>query len=345
MLALAIAPDHRPNTTSLLPFYDYDQIIVSFSGGKDSLALVLHLLDLGVPKHKIQLWHQAIDGDPHTRSIANGFMDWPCTEAYCKAVAKHLGIRLLFQWRHGGFETEMLKENDTIKPVSFELQDGTIATAGGLRGKVSTRLKFPQKSADLSVRWCSSSLKIDVAAMAINNEPTWKKGKKILFLSGERRQESTARSRYAEMEQHRCHTKSRRVDHWRAVIDWTEEQVWAIIARYRIKPHVAYRLGWGRVSCLACIFGLADQWASVRVIAPERFNRILAYEQKFGCTITKGLDVEQMANKGTPYPNCSDASLVALAMGTEYSEDEVFVPEGQEWEMPAGAFQHCGGPT
>jgi len=33
---------------------DYDKIIVFFSGGKDSTACVLHLLDLGVPKEDIE---------------------------------------------------------------------------------------------------------------------------------------------------------------------------------------------------------------------------------------------------------------------------------------------------
>jgi tRNA(Ile)-lysidine synthase TilS/MesJ len=56
----------------------YDVIIVAFSGGKDSAACVLHLLDLGVPKHKIELWHHLVDGRE-----GSTLMDWPCTEAYC----------------------------------------------------------------------------------------------------------------------------------------------------------------------------------------------------------------------------------------------------------------------
>jgi hypothetical protein len=116
-------------------------------------------------------------------------------------------MRLLFQWRHGGFHREMMKENSRTASVSFEYLEGGIGTAGGLRGKIGTRRLFPQVTADLSKRWCSSALKIDVAATAINNEPRFR-GQRILFLSGERRQESAARSRYAEMEQHRTHAKS-----------------------------------------------------------------------------------------------------------------------------------------
>lgn len=38
----------------------YDAILVAFSGGKDSLACLLHLLDLGVDRSKIELWHHDV---------------------------------------------------------------------------------------------------------------------------------------------------------------------------------------------------------------------------------------------------------------------------------------------
>lgn len=41
--------------------FNYDKYIVSFSGGKDSTALLLFLIDNGIDKSKIELWHQEID--------------------------------------------------------------------------------------------------------------------------------------------------------------------------------------------------------------------------------------------------------------------------------------------
>lgn len=47
----------RADTSTLLPLADYDRVLVMFSGGKDSTALVLHMLELldaaGVPRTRL----------------------------------------------------------------------------------------------------------------------------------------------------------------------------------------------------------------------------------------------------------------------------------------------------
>ncbi len=328
----------RPDTVELLPLDQYDLVIVSLSGGKDSVACLLAMLDMGV--YRLQAWHQHIDGLENEG--AEGLMDWPCTSDYCRKLCAALGVRLLFQWRVGGFEREMNRENALTAPVRFERQDGTIGEAGGKRGKRSTRKKFPQVSANLSVRWCSPYLKIDVMSIALSNDPALR-GKRILIITGERRQESSARAKYAERELHRTNSGKRTTHQWRAIIDWTEAEVWAKLAEHNINPHVAYHLGWGRLSCSACIFGLADQWASVRDLFPSQFNRIAAYETQFGCTINRKYSVVEQADKGTPYPQLADNRLVGQARSMPYTEP-ILLPEGT-WTMPAGAFQHCGGPS
>jgi hypothetical protein len=120
--------------------------------------------------------------------------------------------------------------------------------------------------------------------------------------------------------------------------------VWAIIERWRVQPHPAYRLGWGRVSCAACIFGSPKQWASLRQVAPERFERIAQYEEEFGVTIQRKRSVRRLAVLGQPYEaTTADPDLVAVAMSREYTEP-VLVPEGQ-WELPAGAYGDSCGPS
>jgi len=98
----------------LLPLDQYDLILVSYSGGKDSLACLLHLLDLGVPRSKLELHHNDVDG--HGEPL----MDWPCTPAYVKATGEALGLPVVFSWREGGFVREMLRDQVPTAPVSYE---------------------------------------------------------------------------------------------------------------------------------------------------------------------------------------------------------------------------------
>lgn len=119
-------------------------------------------------------------------------MDWPCTHAYVKATAEALHIPLVISWRDGGFVREMLRDKEPTDGVSYE-RNGSRINLPTVRATTGTRLKFPQVSADLSVRWCSAYLKIDVMARVLNNDPAYQ-GKKVLVVTVERREESSARS-------------------------------------------------------------------------------------------------------------------------------------------------------
>ena len=323
----------------------YDHVILSYSGGKDSAAMICHLLENGFEKRQIELWHQAVDG----KGVKNGLMDWPITEGYVNATSRCLGLPLFYQWRDGGFEGEMLRENAPTGAVYFEKRNGTPFTSkvvklDARRSSNGTRLQFPQVSADLSVRWCSAYLKIDVAARALNNDPRFL-GKHTLFVTGERREESTARSKYLQFEEHRCHGKKRLVHHYRPVIDYTEEQIWDTLRRHHIRPHPAYYLGFGRVSCMKCIFGMYDQWATIKELDADGLHKIAEYEDRFGKTIKRGQSVREQANRGkSTIPHGPERDLFRnLALGHEYPDD-LFLT-GDDWVLPCGAFKHTGGPT
>ena len=81
----------------LLPLEEYDMIAVLLSGGKDSIACYYKLIELGVPKEKIELWHHDIDGGHPSRR-----MDWRCTQNYVKAFAEAEQVPLRFSWRVNG---------------------------------------------------------------------------------------------------------------------------------------------------------------------------------------------------------------------------------------------------
>lgn len=359
---------------------DYDHYIVAFSGGKDSLACVLHLLDIGIPKEKIELWHHLVDGKEEST-----LMDWPCTEDYCRKVAEYLKIPIFFSWKEGGFEREMLRQNTPTAPNKFEYsnyisridaykrnykishvgkQQYPYARYSGMseaaffnipdnvmecglsggNGPLGTRMKFPQVSADLRVRWCSAYLKIDVCTAAINNQVRFH-NKKTLVITGERAQESTARSKYkvfdVDRSDNRFGKSKRHVDHWRPVHSWTSIGVWNIIKKHKINPHPAYRLGWGRLSCMFCIFGNEHQWASAKHANQIGFTKISDYEKEFGISIKRTEYIDTFAKKGNIYEAMSDEELIWYSQKKEFDEP-VYI---EDWKMPAGAYAEEVGPT
>lgn len=324
-----------------IDLHSYNKYIVSFSGGKDSTALLLFLLDNGVPKEKIELWHQEIDGR------GPSLFDWEVTPDYCRKLGQAFGIPVLFQWKEGGFTREMLREESHTAPICFELPDGTIQHTGGDRGKASTRRRFPQPSPDLRVRWCSAYLKIDVCATALRHDPRFE-NRRTLVLSGERGEESRQRAGYAILEPDKADLRNgkntfRHIDRFRPIRDWKEQQVWDLLEKYRVRPHPCYFMGFGRCSCKFCVFGNRDQFASAACVSRQKADRLIAFEKEFGTTLKRDTDLASLIKKGQPY-DAITPELRRLATDYEYSAP-VIVPDGEKWVLPTGAFKKCGGPS
>lgn len=334
----ALVREPTPEASELIPdLATYDHIVVAFSGGRDSLACLLQLLDLGVPREKIEAQHHLVDGRE-----GSTLMDWPITEAYCEAVCKALRILpLSYSWRENGFLGEMTRFEAPTARMWFPGEHGYASTGG--KGPLGTRRKFPQVSADLKVRWCSGVLKISCLDAYLANNPKFL-GKRTLIVTGERAEESSSRARYQVFEPHRADTRGskrvpRHIDVWRAVHPWLEQRVWAIIEKWKITPHPCYFLGYSRCSCRFCIFGSKDQWATGRAIAPEGFVKIASHEREFKVTIHRTKTVTELADAGTPYQ--LDPKWVKLASSTTFDAPVFMDP----WILPAGAYGNSCGPT
>lgn len=312
----------------------YDNIIVSYSGGKDSTACALLMAEYNIPVEKVWLWHQSIDGREDT---VKHFFDWPSTEGYCEKFSDHVKMKLEYQWRAYGFHGEMFRENERSKDVFFTHDQGTTHLPT-TKGKNTTRRMFPAKQADLRYRWCSGTLKIDVSARAITNHPELQ-GKRILFITGERREESSARSKYLEAELHRTNSKSRLVHHWRPVIDWEERKVWDIMERNRINPHPAYYLGFPRLSCRSCIFYSNNHWATLNEVEPGVVKMIAELEHELGFTLDNKFTMNEMVEKGKSLLKPENKSYIEKAVTFGY-HDDVYT---KDWELPVGAFGSGGG--
>ena len=168
----------------LLPLEECDLIVVLISGGKDSVACYLKLIELGVPKEKIEFWHHDIDGGHPTRR-----MDWKCTQNYVKALADAEGVKLRVSYRVNGFFGELYRIGAS-EPIEWidpdtgeirqcklssnylkcrELKEQATEEMEELLKQYGYRMKFPAKTGDLSRRWCSAYLKICVADTVVSN--------------------------------------------------------------------------------------------------------------------------------------------------------------------------------
>jgi 3'-phosphoadenosine 5'-phosphosulfate sulfotransferase (PAPS reductase)/FAD synthetase len=330
--------NRRPIEEEAIDVQGYDQYLVAFSGGKDSVAALLTLLEAGVPRDRIELHHHLVDGRE-----GSDLFDWPVTEDYCRQFARALGIPIYFSWLEGGLEREMLRSNQPKAATCFEVPGGAIAKVGGRSAKLGTRRKFPAKVANLQTRWCSAYAKIDVFSALVNNQNRFHH-QKILVVTGERAEESASRAKYQVFEPHRNDARGgklqRHIDHWRPVHHLSEKEVWAKLEAWKIQPHPAYRIGFGRLSCARCIFGSPSQWATNRAIAPVQTERMAEYEREFEHTVDAKWSIGQMVGRGAVYRSAvENPQLVALANGREYVSEIVV----DRWEMPAGAFGEQNG--
>lgn len=168
----------------LLPLEEYDLVAILLSGGKDSIACYFKMLELGVPKEKMEFWHHDIDGGHPSRR-----MDWKCTQDYVKALAEAEKVSLRLSWRVNGFFGELYRigasepiewmEPDTgeirqcrLSPKYLKCQEIKEQATADMEKQLRQngyRFKFPAKSGDLSRRWCSAYLKIAVADSVLSN--------------------------------------------------------------------------------------------------------------------------------------------------------------------------------
>lgn len=342
----------------LLPLEEYDLIVVLISGGKDSVACYLKLLELGVPKERIEFWHHDIDGGHPSRR-----MDWKCTKNYVKALADAEGIKLRVSYRVNGFFCELYRigasepiewiDPDTgeVKQCKLssnylkckELKEQATEEMEELLKKYGYRMKFPAKTGDLSRRWCSAYLKICVADTVVSNLEETKRDKKILIVSGERRGESAGRSKYNEMEIHRTNAeaKAHRIVHqWRCCIDYSEKDVWELLKRHHINPHPCYRIGWNRCSCMMCIFSTPRLFAGVKELFPDDYAALRHDEEVLGFTLDNKKNLDEFIGDTQSCVCWKDKAAIHSILTGEFNTDDIYT---NDWNYPVGAFHGADG--
>jgi len=328
--------DVRKSIPPEVDLASYDYIVICMSGGKDSIASVLTLLDAGADPNVIELHHHRMDGD------GPPLMEWAWESSYCRRLAEALGLKIYFSWREGGFAAEMDRDNAPTGAVCFESPEG-FRRVGGNSKSLGTRGLFPQKTNSLRTRWCSATGKIDVLDAVLRNQDRFL-GKRTLVVDGTRAQESTGRAGYETFEVHRADArakKQRHVDTLRCVHAWSEAEVCEILRQHGVVPSLAYWLGFSRQSCMACIFLGSAGYRTLLDLFPSRFSLIEQREARSGKTITMGRTVREIAMMGEPYSAALQRrDLIGIALDDVYRPPVLCDPA--LWSLPPGAFGKAG---
>lgn len=320
----------------LLPLEEYDLIVVLISGGKDSVACYLKLLELGIPKERIEFWHHDIDGGHPSRR-----MDWKCTQNYVKALADAEGIKLRVSYRVNGFFGELYRIGAS-EPIEWidpdtgevrqcklssnylkckELKEQATEEMEELLKQYGYRMKFPAKTGDLSRRWCSAYLKICVADTVVSN----------LDRLGELEELGGKRHKFPA----KGGTHSGR---W--CIDYSEKDVWELLKRHHINPHPCYRIGWNRCSCMMCIFSTPRLFAGVKELFPDDYAALRHDEEVLGFTLDNKKNLDEFIGDTKSCVCWDDRKAIHSILTGEFTTDDIYI---NDWKYPVGAFHGADG--
>jgi 3'-phosphoadenosine 5'-phosphosulfate sulfotransferase (PAPS reductase)/FAD synthetase len=220
---------------------NYDCIILSLSGGKDSQAMLAIMNALA---HV-----QAVHSNLLPIHIDTG-NEWPETLPHVELLTHNYGLRL-----------EILKP---LRPIPDE---------------IARRGKWPSPTC----RYCTSACKRDPYDKFIRTLPN----ERILHVTGERKEESRNRSTLPEHEiETRLVTHKRSVEHWRPMLDFSEDDIFAITARSSLPLHPAYHYGLTRMACMFCVLARASELRIAAKHHPAIAERFLQLEKSINHKFT-----------------------------------------------------------
>lgn len=249
-------------------------LAVSISGGKDSQAMLLALVEV----HRRQQW----PGDIFAIHAHLGRMEWPQTFAHCEAICKDAGLPLTVVSRPQG---DLLQEMwDRVEK---------------LRG--TDKPPFP----DSKNRYCTSHHKTNQIDKAL------RKHQVIISAEGIRADESPARAKRPEWElREQICTRDRTAYTWRPLLHWTEADVWAQMGTsleevqrrrklYRAGDreaafagwiaHPAYVMGNMRLSCAMCVLASRADITNGALHNPELYAELVRMEEVSGFSFRQDL--------------------------------------------------------
>lgn len=316
---------HMPDLAS------YDVIVLSTSGGKDSIASA-HYVDWlcrsrGLQDRIVQV-HAEL-----------GEVEWEGTRGLVGVQAKHFGHRLEYVSRIGRvskgasrglvplyergerygdlleqvrrrWEQLRAKGAYVLERVDAGASDDDIVADAERDGfKLGARYVASVRETrhpgvpwpDAQNRWCTADFKRGpIERLFTQLAKDWRERTgitdrpcRILDCWGLRAEESPGRAKRERFAKRKRST-TQHVDTWLPIKWWTEEQVWECIRTHALPYHRAYDLGMPRLSCRFCVLANREALMVAAEHNPRLLDRYVALEEETGTTFQAGLSLAEV---------------------------------------------------
>jgi 3'-phosphoadenosine 5'-phosphosulfate sulfotransferase (PAPS reductase)/FAD synthetase len=223
-------------------------VVVNHSGGKDSQALLIKMLEL-VPRAQLLVVHASL-----------GEFEWHGALELAQAQAADAGVPFVVARSHKTF-LDMVERRFATRPDVPS---------------------FPSSS----TRQCTSDLKRDPIDREVRRYAAAHGHSVILSATGIRAQESAARAKVETFKLNKRNSVAGRSwFDWAPIHALSTTEVFATIAEAGQTPHPAYAAGNERLSCVFCIMGSRNDILNGAQARPELFARIAEVEARTGYTM------------------------------------------------------------
>ncbi|MER1978536.1 phosphoadenosine phosphosulfate reductase domain-containing protein [Pseudocitrobacter faecalis] len=235
--------------TEILSLIDAGALFVSnHSGGKDSQAMLIRLIDI-VPPHQLIVVHASL-----------GAVEWPGALELARDQAKAADLPFLVA---------------TARKTLLEM----------VLRRFENRPEVPSWPS-ASTRQCTSDLKRGPIQREVRAFAKANGFKLIVNCLGLRAQESPGRAKRQEFRKNETDSNSVLTWYeWLPVHEMKADEIFATIHEAGQKPHYAYALGNERLSCVFCIMASRNDLKNGAAYHPELLDQYAAMEVKTGYTM------------------------------------------------------------
>ena len=222
--------------------------VSNHSGGKDSQAMLIHLLE-HIPPAQLLVIHASL-----------GEVEWPGALEHAQRQAEEAGLPFLVAQANRTF-LEMVEQRFDARP---------------------TVVSFP----DARNRTCTSSLKRDPLAREIRRYAKAHGYARVVNCMGMRASESSKRAGATPWKHNEAQSARQRIWHDLLPIhSWSKRDVLERIRAAGQQLHPAYALGNDRLSCVFCIMSSKNDLQNGAQHNPLLLERLIKLEEKTGYTL------------------------------------------------------------